>query len=408
MSQLASWDVDRRLEAVASRPIWLRCSASVSLMSAVALLCTSLFTNLARIDSAMFLALSILIALAIAASITAHSLVQVRSAHRSTLRAFHDTDCGYSSIFQNVLDGILIVDDEAVCLDANPAAVAILRVAIAELIGEKIERFLVANEDTFRKNWNSFLRRKHMRGRARLIAGDGSTLFVDFTAAANYLPGRHVLIVCDATSRKQAEMKLSEQLDLVEAARAEAEALRKATLALSKNLAMDAVLDTMLACIQELVPYDKATVMFVEDGAELLVAREAPRATATLAGAAFPAAACNFLERILFEKRTFLVSDMSRERDLIKIKSLGQFRSWIGVPLVASGHVLGILSLGKRSANAYTPEHLRLAKCLAVPAAVAIQNARTHERAEIYAAELELRLEELRNMQASPRPSTQN
>jgi len=40
-----------------------------------------------------------------------------------------------------------------------------------------------------------------------------------------------------------------------------------------------------------------------------------------------------------------------------------------------------------------------LAKSLAIPAAVAIENARVHERAEIYAAELALRLEELRNAQ---------
>src|SRR4029077_14662693 len=60
----------------------------------------------------------------------------------------------------------------------------------------------------------------------------------------------------DITSRKQAEMKISEQLDSVEAARAEAEALRKSTLALSQNLAMDSVLDTLLQCISELVPFD--------------------------------------------------------------------------------------------------------------------------------------------------------
>jgi len=65
------------------------------------------------------------------------------------------------------------------------------------------------------------------------------------------------------------------------------------------------------------------------------------------------------------------------------------------VPLLAAGRVLGILSLGSNTPHIFTTEHLRLAKSLAVPAAVAIQNARTHERAEIYATELELRLHEL-------------
>jgi hypothetical protein len=42
---------------------------------------------------------------------------------------------------------------------------------------------------------------------------------------------------------------------------------------------------------------------------------------------------------------------------------------------------------------------LRLAKSLAIPAAVAIQNARTHERAEIYAAELQVRLQQIDHRQ---------
>jgi len=61
----------------------------------------------------------------------------------------------------------------------------------------------------------------------------------------------------DITSRKQAEMKISEQLHGGGGCRAEAEALRRSTLALSQNLAMDSVLDTLLQCISELVPFDR-------------------------------------------------------------------------------------------------------------------------------------------------------
>jgi hypothetical protein len=57
---------------------------------------------------------------------------------------------------------------------------------------------------------------------------------------------------------------------------------------------------------------------------------------------------------------------------------------------------------------AFTNEHLRLAKSLAVPASVAIQNARIHELAEIYAAELELRLEELITAQQASQHASRN
>src|SRR5262249_42171382 len=92
------------------------------------------------------------------------------------------------------------------CLDANPAAAAILRLPTHELIGEGISRFL-AYRDSFPEKRNSFLHNKRQRGRAQLTAGDGTTLFVDFTAA-NYMSDRHVLILCDATERTRADLSL--------------------------------------------------------------------------------------------------------------------------------------------------------------------------------------------------------
>jgi GAF domain-containing protein len=205
-----------------------------------------------------------------------------------------------------------------------------------------------------------------------------------------------VCIICDLT---EAELKISEHLDAAEAARAEADALRKSTLALSQNLAMDAVLDTLLQCISELVPFHKATVLFVEDGSELMVAREVSRIVSKRIGLTFAASEHVLLQRVLLEKRPILLPDVAREPDWRNAQPLDHLQSWLGIPLVAAGRVLGILSLGADLSCVFTSEHLRLAKSLAIPAAVAIQNARVHERAAIYAAELEVRLQELRTAQ---------
>jgi len=186
---------------------------------------------------------------------------------------------------------------------------------------------------------------------------------------------------------------------VVDAARAEAEVLRKATLALSRNLTMDSVLDTLLECIFELIPYDIATVLFVEGDAELLVARESPHVDHKRIGLTVRLSESVFLQRVLFEKQALLLPDIARQSEWQDIEPFDRIQSWLGVPLIAGGHVLGILSLGAHAPSTLTREHLRLAKSLAIPAAVAIENARVHERAEIYAAELALRLEELRNAQ---------
>jgi PAS domain S-box-containing protein len=70
-------------------------------------------------------------------------------------------------------------------------------------------------------------------------------------------------------------------------------------------------------------------------------------------------------------------------------------RSWLSVPLLASKEYLGFLSVGHTEPNHLTQEHLRRAQLLAIPAAVAIQNAQLFARADIYASELKKRLGDL-------------
>ncbi len=62
-------------------------------------------------------------------------------------------------------------------------------------------------------------------------------------------------------------------------------------------------------------------------------------------------------------------------------------RSWIAVPLVVSDNALGLLSISKTEPRAFTPEHFRLAKSLAVP--------RLYEWAQIYAAERQTLLKKI-------------
>jgi len=471
----------------------------------------------------------IFMALGFAIFLAASSLWILWVEHRNIDRAFSQTDCEATSIFQNALDGILIVNDKALCLDGNPAAARILRVDRTRLIGSNIGSFF-EDSAAFNRKWKAFLQSKSKRGRAQLKASDGTTTVVDFSGSTHYLPGRHIFILCDVTertraenalreseqrfqhvaaniqeliwrmnadtrklvyvneayatitghsvaslyqnplsyrdlihpqdrirvlsrleeavifghfdeefqfihangsvrwiwvkgslapadgntrwlvgtaldvtARKQAEQQISEHLDAAETARAEAEALRKATLALSQNLAMDSVLDTLLQCIGELIPFDKARVLFIDDPEHMFVAREAPRGQSRTTVCVLRTSDNRILQRILFEHRPVLLSDTIKEPEWRDAPPFDRIRSWLGIPLLAAGRAIGILSLGSRAAFGFSTEHLRLAKNLAVSAAVAIENARAHERAEIYASELEARLNELHEAQTALR-----
>jgi PAS domain S-box-containing protein len=340
----------------------------------------------------------VLITLVIAIGLHARFLLLARREHRQTANALDATEREYKSVFDNALDGILILDDQGACLEANPAALTLLGTDRHALLGQSIEKFFAGDRD-FKAAWKRFLDRTYEHSETRVSRGDGGIAFVEYTAKANFLPGRHVTVLRDISRRKQAEEQMARNLDMAEAARAEAEAFRKTSLALTQDLSMDYVLDTLLQSLLNLVPCELAQVILVEADTRLFLAREVqkcepnrrlPRSLATL-----DARDSRFLMEILATKQSLLITNTAQEGEWVSFKGFSHLRSWLCVPLVASQRVLGFLSLGDTRGHTFTHEHLRLAKSLAIPAAVAIQNARLYEQAEIFRGELEQRLAEL-------------
>jgi PAS domain S-box-containing protein len=495
-------------------PLWFRVSSLLLLGVAIVLLLVVLGDRVYTPNLSAGALVAVLLALGCAAFLHVRAWYEARKGIYATEREF-------TSVCQHALDAILILDDRGVCLDANPAAFALLGAPPAVLVGHSFAQFY-ADRPEFERQWRTFLERTYQRGQAQLLRTNGSKVFVQYTAAANYLPGRHVVILCDTTERveaqaslreseerlrqtadniheivwmmdastkkvlsvnrayetitgrslesiardpsscadlihasdrvlvltkleeavqsghfdeefrilradgevrwvwvkanpvpheggeirqlvgtvqditdrKLAEVKVAQHLlvaesarALAEASRGEAEALRKATLALTQNLRMDAVLDTLLRCLLEIVPYDSASVILTETDGRLFVARESPPALTNRPVVTLEASENLFLQRVLFLKKSAHLADTREETEWREIKALASIRCWIAVPLVVSDSVLGLLSIGNNRPRAFTTEHFRMAKSLAIPAAVAIHNARLYEWAEIYAAE---------------------
>jgi PAS domain S-box-containing protein len=205
----------------------------------------------------------------------------------------------------------------------------------------------------------------------------------------------------DITALKEAEDQVAANLDRANSAWAEAEALRKATLALTQDLHMDCVLEALLRSLAELVPYTCARVLVPEGGPHWLAlgekscpgsTKKSPRSPLTFIADESP-----FFQRIWSERKRILIPDTRQQEGFQTFEGHKQFRSWLSVPLVASEEFLGFLSVGHLEPNHFTDEHLRRAELLAIPAAAAIQNARLYSTAEIYGSELEKRLADLQN-----------
>ena len=123
----------------------------------------------------------------------------------------------------------------------------------------------------------------------------------------------------DITAQKQAEAEIEMNLALAKSAWAEAEALRRATLALTQNLRMDFVLDTLLESLTELIACESACIWFLEGDTHLVVAREKSQSESVAKKASYPltldAVDSPLLSRILKGKRSVLIPDTKQEAD---------------------------------------------------------------------------------------------
>lgn len=244
----------------------------------------------------------------------------------------------------------------------------------------------------------------HLNERFRIVCADGEVRWMALhgfpvrDAAGKIL--RLVGTAQEITAQKEAEEKVAEHLAAVESAKAESDALSKSTLALTADLRMDFVLETLLQSLLELVPCECARVLLLEGESRLLVAREKWRHEVPKKGSDYPltldAADSPFLLRILKAQKSVLLADTKDEQEWPSFKGHTEIRSWLCVPLIASQQTLGLLSVSHTQPDTFTDDHLRRTQLLAIPAAAAIQNSRLYERAEIFGSELQRRLMDLR------------
>jgi len=317
---------------------------------------------------------------------------------RQTTNLLWNKEHEFQSIFENALDAILVLDGEGICRNANPSAANFFSTRSERLVGQPV-RALYAEADDFLSVWNKLRADRRCRGEAELVRADGEKVYAEFTAVANFLPNRHLMIFRDITSRRRAHQALNQSLMVARSSWQEAETLRKASLALTKDLRMNSVLDALLEALADFVPYEGAQLFLLENHTRLFLAREAHHGPRPIPQSGFPdvcdIADLPILKRALACPEGIRAEDVSKEANWRLSGKKMHLKAWIGVPIVSSNQVLGLLSLTSSEPGHFSASHLALARSLATPAAVAIQNARLYERVEIYGAELERRVAEL-------------
>ena len=193
------------------------------------------------------------------------------------------------------------------------------------------------------------------------------------------------------------------------AIRQETEILRDANIALTQNLSLERVLETLLDFLARLVPYDSANVMLCNSDWRFVIRAlrryEGYQNIETTRSIVFDGKKNELLHRIYNTKQSLIIPDTHNEPGWEFVAGADHVRNWMGVPLVTSGTVIGLYSVDKIEPHFFKPEHARLAETLAAQAAIAIQNAQLFEQSQRYVAELEERIAERKRAEIALRES---
>ncbi len=382
--------------------------ASLGLVVVSAILVIAvLVANLQSQRVALALLVSLIAAVLVFALLSADVIKQMRRTERHARAVFENSEQEFHQMADNIQEIFWVIDAETKkATFVNPAYETITGRSCRSLLENPSSYEEVIHADDrahVLAKLDEAARTGSFDERFRIVKPDGEIRWVwvrgfprrDSNGKITRVGGTAL----DITSLKNAEDQVAANLAKANSAWAEAEALRRATLALTEDLRMDCVLDALLRSLAELVPYTCARVLVPEGGPHWLalgekscpeLTKKSPRTPLTFVADESP-----FFQRIWSERRRTLISDTRQQEGWQTFTGHEQFRSWLSVPLVASEEFLGFLSVGHVEPNHFTEEHLRRAELLAIPAAVAIQNARLYSTAEIYGSELEKRLADL-------------
>ncbi|MGD2145656.1 MAG: GAF domain-containing protein [Anaerolineae bacterium] len=162
----------------------------------------------------------------------------------------------------------------------------------------------------------------------------------------------------------------------------EQKTLRKAALAMTTALERDEVIEGILAQLQEVVPYDTASVQLLQDSRlELVGGRGFPNLEALL-GVSFDCTSQGNPNRdVVRTRRPLILEDAPKLYEEFRREPHAQagIRSWLGVPMLVGDRLIGMIALDKREPGFYRQEHARLAETFAAQAAVAVENAQLHQ-----------------------------
>ncbi len=324
---------------------------------------------------------------------TANAQLQQEIVERRRVEnALRERESNYRLLMEQASDGIFIADQQGNLLEVNSKGCEMLGYTREELLRLNFFGDLIPAEDLIARplQTKELLAGKTILAERRFHCRNGAILPVEISAKMMY-DGRMQAIIRDITERKRTQESLQRYAERVKT-------LQELDRAILAAQSPEAIAQVALHHIQQLVPFQQAAVVgfdFESYEAVMLAAYVSGQAK-VMVGVHPPLDMFGIAEELRQSgsKASERLPGFAPPPLALQALGVGGGCCFINVPLVAKGKLIGGLSLGAEATDAFTPEHVDIAREVADPLAVAIQQARLHEQIQRYAAELEQRVAE--------------
>lgn len=317
----------------------------------------------------------------LAAQAQAQAISEERKLGEAQVR---EKDALYRTIFQSTNDALLIADRSGHVVEVNPAFCRMYGLDYDEMMSYPDP---VLTDETIQTIRDKGVSEDHVVNHHK----DGRTLHVQARATALTYKGQpHFLLVAwDVTERVLAYELLEQR---VEQRTRELETLLDVSQTVASTLQLRPLLDLILDQLKTVVDYEGSSIMEFDGQYLELVRTNGPPVATGSSAFRFAVQTALPIWNVLAAGQPVIIDDIHadtpaastfrRVNDIPDSATDQPFRSWLAVPLMLKGAIVGTLSCIHQEPRHYGPQHARLAMAIARQAAVAMENARLYERAQ--------------------------
>jgi GAF domain-containing protein len=179
-----------------------------------------------------------------------------------------------------------------------------------------------------------------------------------------------------------------------------ADTLRGVAELISSSLKIDQLLNLVLQELSKVVKYDHSTVELLEEQRLVIIGGQGWQDySEQMLGLSFSMMGHNPSRRVVESQEPVIVRNPRAEYpQIFNPPPFNVVESWLGVPLTYGISVLGVITIGSRSPDFFTQEHLEVVQAFANQVAVALQNARLFDEAHQQVRQLEALTEVARSL----------